>query len=118
MIDVEKIKAHVGEIMHRFPSLRATVQRPTVDAYEQPTGAYETLGEVEMWWRTPDTGTGIRLHDRGQTFDEDGVRWATLLDDGLPEVKRGDRVTVGGETYVIGNTQTLIARVFWQLRRV
>lgn len=116
MIDIDGLKAQVSDILHRFPSVTATVTRPAVDAYGQPTDSETSLGTVELWWKTPDTGKGFDLSERGLTYDEDDARWACLLNDSLPDVQRGDHVTIGSETYTIANRQTWMARVFWQLK--
>ncbi len=115
-INIPQLKAQISDILHRFPSVTATVTRRTLDGYGQPTDQDTVLGEVEMWWRTPETGAGFRTAERGQTYDEDGARWAcAMLDDTLPDVQRGDTVTIGGVRYRIGNRETRLARVFWQL---
>lgn len=116
MIDISGLKKQISDVMHRFPSVEATVYRERLDGYGQPNGAVRLIGTVEMWWKTPETGDKYAIERKGQTFSEDGARWACALESAdLPAVKRGDIVQIGQERYRIGNTEVRIARVFWQL---
>lgn len=115
MIDIDAVKARVSDIMHRFPSMTGTITRPGVDDYGQPTDEDVVVGTLPLWWKTPDTGSGFGIEEKGQTFAEDGARWACALVDDMPAYRRGDKVTIGGERYRIANTQPRMARIFLQL---
>lgn len=115
MIDLEALNIQISDIMHRFPSFTADVWRPQFDEYGQPTDTWQGLGQAELWWRTPDQGDRLGIDDKGRTYSDDGPRWACALIADAPQVRRDDRVSAGGKTWYVGNVQTRLARVFWQL---
>ena len=116
MIDITALRTQISDILHRFPSVTGEIRRRTLDSYGQPTDTETVIAQEELWWRTPDTGDKWAIAEKGQTFSQDNARWVcALLTDDTPDVKRGDVIVIGGETWRVANIQPRLARVFWQL---
>ena len=120
MINVKAVRAQVSDILHRFPSQQATVWRPEIDKYQQPTGEKTVLGTVTFWWKQPEYPSKTETGREGAVYAEDDPKWACMLwSEDLPDVQRGDYFETGGKMYRIANrTNRMKVRVFWQLIEV
>ena len=121
MINIGRVRNQVADVLRRFPSRTAAVQRPKLSDYGESTGETETiLTEVVIWWAQPSQPNAVKADEKGTAYQMDNRKWACLVwDETLEDVRRGDLVTTGGKTYRICNMETRMqVRVFWQLEEV
>lgn len=121
MIDISRVRSQVADVLRRFPSCTAAVQRPKLNDYGESTGETETiLSEAAIWWAQPGQPNAVKADEKGTAYQMDNRKWACLIwDEALETVRRGDLVITGGRTYRLCNTETrLNIRVFWQLEEV
>ena len=118
-MNLDRVRGNVRRMMRKFPSRRATLYRPAVDGYGQPTDVLETVGTVEACWTE-----GIErpkkwdIADAGERFEDEGYRWIAMVwRPDLPQARHGDVVKFAdGEEGVVKNiANNANLRVFWQI---
>ena len=116
-MDLDRVRKSVLRMMRKFPSRRATLYRPCVDEYGQPTDEMDALGTVECWTEGVERPRKWDVTDGGERYEDEGARWCAMVWTAqLPAARHGDVIRFAdGETGVIKNTANNAGiRVFWQ----
>lgn len=115
----DRAKKRIPEIMKKFPSQVALVERPVTDKYGSHSGTYTSVGTFDIWTEGVNRPDRFRINDRAQLPVDTDMVWAAILrSSGNPQVRHGDRVTLSDGTikYIRAMVPDGVsAREFWLL---